>query len=683
MKNLTALTAGVILLGVIMLAASPLTNLGAPKGVSTFESIGFTLPFSGDGDLDSKCTMRYRKYGETTWKAGHDLFRCPEKREFRGSLVHLSPGTQYEVEFSGKDPDGGKFTKKIVHTTWNECFPEGKVTIVTNRDTVLKITESGTPNAYRVFQAPKGKVSVINAKTSRNCITIAASYVIVRGFKCMNSKGNAIDIAGGKSDIVIEDCEITQWGPHDVGVTGHAVRSGIYVRASKRVIIQRNDIHHPNGAANSWAQHTRTVCAHSKQCHPTGPQAIAMQQSLGNHVIRYNRMRSGPGHYYDDVLGGGSNGGPGNINCDSDIYGNEVSHCFDDGLEVEGHNINVRIWGNIIHHVYQGVATTATNRDNGVLWMTSDAHGSNYGPQYIWRNVFYELWMFDPQFAKSWGVAAKPGNGTKIGSRGGYYFYNNTFLKHGGTRSGLMGINSQCLAENVIGKNNILDASLPIDYMFIVGGYSKSCTPLLPPRGNFFDYNMFTMARKKIECGKLTSQCNQLKPEWELHGLFSATPQYVKQGDSYYLRTGNPGIDRAAVIPNFSDVYSGKAPDMGACEKGAFELAIGPESQKGKVPGCNVSIGKRPAYHEDNLAQSGFNLKSNAAHIGYSLSRAADIHLAVYNAKGQMVRKLFEGYHKQGHFARTLNLQDYGSGLFFLRLSHAGTIKTAKIMHIR
>ena len=52
---------------------------------------------------------------------------------------------------------------------------------------------------------------------------------------------------------------------------------------------------------------------------------------------------------YNDVIGGGSNGSfRGSPGPDSDIYGNLVSHCWDDGLEVEGGSRNVRIWDNYI-----------------------------------------------------------------------------------------------------------------------------------------------------------------------------------------------------------------------------------------------------------------------------------------------------------------------------------------------
>jgi len=49
---------------------------------------------------------------------------------------------------------------------------------------------------------------------------------------------------------------------------------------------------------------------------------------------------------YNDGIGGGSNGSfLGSPGKDSDIYRNVVSHCWGDGLEVEGGSCNVRVWG--------------------------------------------------------------------------------------------------------------------------------------------------------------------------------------------------------------------------------------------------------------------------------------------------------------------------------------------------
>ena len=54
------------------------------------------------------------------------------------------------------------------------------------------------------------------------------------------------------------------------------------------------------------------------------------------------------------------------------MYGNIIRHVWDDAIEAEGSNNNVRIWGNYMDQTATGVASTSTVA----------------GPLYIWRNVW-------------------------------------------------------------------------------------------------------------------------------------------------------------------------------------------------------------------------------------------------------------------------------------------------------
>src|SRR5205085_9016583 len=91
-------------------------------------------------------------------------------------------------------------------------------------------------------------------------------------------------------------------------------------------------------------------------------------------------------------------------NADSDIYGNKISSTWDDGIEAEGGNENVRIWNNYLDRTATGVATTVTS----------------VGPVYIFRNVFNRNQFYDKvapdsddrqQFFKS-GSDASLGDGS-------------------------------------------------------------------------------------------------------------------------------------------------------------------------------------------------------------------------------------------------------------------------------
>lgn len=672
---------GLILITLILsfsnlFAGAALTSAGTPKAVPTFECIGLTIPFSGDDNLNSTCSMQYKKAGSSVWKTGHSLFRCPQKREYRGSIVHLQPNTSYDVRVTCQDPDGGEVVKNCVQKTWNEVFPEGKVTTITNMNSTLQITESGSAGAYRVFEGPKGGMGLVDAQSKHsNCIYIAANYVIIRRLKITQSATNAIVIAANCHDVVIEDCEIYNWGQTGpVGTLRYGKNTGIYVKAAtERVIIQRNDIHHPKGNTNSWAQY----CESRKSYHPAGPQAISFMQTNGNHVIRYNRMRSGAGHYYNDVLGGGSNSGSGNLRRDSDVYGNEVSHAFDDGLEVEGSNINIRIWGNLIHHVNMGVATSSTLQVGGKNWVCSNAYGSILGPTYVWRNVFYELWNIDPQFAPSWEVDPKPGRATKIGSRGAYYFYHNTLLRVGSNRI-YVGVQVQAVGENITVLNNILDATLPFHSNFRSSAKGSSTCPIVgPPVGNWADYNLFRIGRGGMECERDYSICSQLKPEWEMHGTFRTIPVYNKVGDSHYLRDKHPGIDKGCIIPNFSDIYSGLAPDPGACEKGAFALRVGPD---GSVA---PEIRSRAPQEKRGIDSRVLAFSVSQASIRYTLGEKENVNLEIRDSKGGLVKTLVSRTMSPGVHRQNLSVEGLASGLYFFHLTAGKHWAAARLLCVR
>src|SRR6185436_16342392 len=92
-------------------------------------------------------------------------------------------------------------------TTWNDRFPISK-TIRPTSTSQLKITEGGTRDGYVVYEG--GSIDGKNAEQYN--ITIAAPYVIVRGFTLKGAKQDAIRLMPGAHDVVIEDNDISEWG---------------------------------------------------------------------------------------------------------------------------------------------------------------------------------------------------------------------------------------------------------------------------------------------------------------------------------------------------------------------------------------------------------------------------------------------------------------------------------------
>jgi hypothetical protein len=519
----------------LFFAASAHAQQAAPRAVPTFESLGlYWSPPAAPAE--GTCPARYRKHGESEWKDALPLWYDARNKECRGSIVHLTPGTQYEVAIASEKP--------VTARTWSESFPVGKNVEVGNRKS-LEIREGGSEKGYVVYTAG----SIDSENDEKWNITIAAPYVIVRGLTLKGAKIDAIRLLPGAHDVVIEDNDISDWGRLRIVNSrgwqlGVDMDSGIRAvckpneeKTVSRVIIQKNRIHHPRYTANSWSFG-----------HPSGPQAITFSYCGGNHVIRWNEIYSEAGHYFNDAIGGEDNfSATGFPNADSDIYGNRISHAWDDGIESEGGNRNVRIWGNYLDLTGTGVATTVTH----------------VGPVYIFRNVYNRSRMMSERLpdADDRGPFAKSGTTQEWGGGRRYIFHNTLLQPKGqfefplGAGAGIAGNSKQPLT-NTVSRNNLWNIWKPRWAAIEEAGGS----------GNDFDYDAY----------------NGVVPRRsEKHGI---EDDVSKRGT----------VDRGVRIPNFNDAFAGRAPDIGAHEEGApaqkFGLeAAGVSDRVAGVPSRNAS----------------------------------------------------------------------------------------------
>ena len=100
---------------------------------------------SRDGDI-GPCSIRYRAAGADEWREGYPLVYDGRDRQYRGSLVGLTPDTEYEIELILRRQDrsdGRSYAKRRV-------FPIGKTVYLDDgeRGEPLVITESGTPDGW-------------------------------------------------------------------------------------------------------------------------------------------------------------------------------------------------------------------------------------------------------------------------------------------------------------------------------------------------------------------------------------------------------------------------------------------------------------------------------------------------------------------------------------------------------
>jgi hypothetical protein len=495
-----------------LLLACSAAMAGEPRAVTTFESIGvYWTPPSDPGAAG--CAIRFRKAGDGAWREGLPLWFDRRNAECRGSLVNLEPDTRYEIQVGEKT-----FSSR----TWSERFPISR-TVRVKEARSLAITQGGSASGYVLYDG--SGTTIDGADSEQHNITIAAPYVIVRGFTLKGAKQDAIRLLPGSHDVVIEDNDIAEWGrlryTNSKGwKIGMDMEAGVRAACNKswqleRLIVQRNRIHHPRYGANSWSWG-----------HPAGPQAITLGYCGGNHVIRWNEIYSEDGRYFNDGIGGEDNfSATGFPNADTDIYGNRISHAWDDGIEAEGGNANVRIWGNYLDLTAVGIASTVTHA----------------GPLYVWRNVYARSRKMSERApeADDRGPFFKAGASETFGG-GRRYVFHNTSLQPGGNQGAGQGIsgNTNQPLTNTITRNNIWHIWRSGWWVINEAGGS----------GNDFDHDLY-------------------------NGRLNAYRGAEKNGTEF---NGNPdGKDKGVRIANFNDHYVGRAPDIGAQENGAPPMRFG------------------------------------------------------------------------------------------------------------
>lgn len=523
------------------------TGSSTPAAVPTFESAGVYWSPAG-GALSNECQVTYRKVGTTPWLNALPLYYDARNNEYRGSVVSLKPNTSYEIKLLLA---GTGTTSTLTTTTWNTAFPiASTVTLAGGTSTTpYTISTGGSATGYVLYAGAADGSTVIDVGNLHDsCVTIQASYVILRNVTLKGAKINGVLLDGAMHDVVIEENDISGWGRIAADGWGENVDAGIRTNSSGpfRVIIQRNKIHHPRSNANDWSQ-IRTYGGQTSG-HPVGPQGITFYDTAGNHVIRFNEIYSDETHRFNDGMGGATNfsylGFPGR---DSDIYGNIIGNACDDALEIEGGGRNVRVWNNYMDTTYTGVSSA----------------GVSMGPTYIFRNVMGVA--RESGTVSGYGVFAKNADKGVYGM-GPRLLLHNTLLQPEGSSTTLgcrYGFSTSWTAPltNTTSLNNIWHISAGTPAGASVADSTRSPT-------NYYDYDLCN-GSVAVAPGQETSKVVGAPVYASGNGPVSGS------GGLYALDPTSPGFDEGLLIPNFNDGFTGAAPDIGAHEAGTAALQLG------------------------------------------------------------------------------------------------------------
>jgi hypothetical protein len=547
-------------LALVLLSALAGRSAAAADAVATFHSIGLSWSPPG-GSAGTAATVRYRPMGGSPYVEGLPLWFDARNGEYRGSLVQLEPGTTYEIELThDADPP-----EVLSASTWPAEFPIGQTITLPGGETSTPLvldaaTYSGSASGYTLITAPPEGATIDVADGADDCVVIQASFVILRGVTIRGCAVNGI-VLDGAHDVVIERNDISGWGRisgDGWGVNGDAALRCDHDESVERIVVQRNRIHHPRADSNNWGEPRPD---YGDNPHPAGPQAMYFEICGGNHVIRYNQFDSDADHYFNDILGGAENfSEDGFPRADSDIYGNILQNCWDDGIESEGSNENVRIWGNFIDQTMVKVAVASTA----------------IGPVYIWRNIA-ALARTDDNVApddEDRGPFLKAGNSGGFGG-GRIYVFHNTLLQP--VNPDGMGLPFGCGGgiadaggplEQVVSRNNILQNHK--DWWSSISDGSGDPT-------NDYDYDLY----------------NGVVPNGTEANGWHGTPAFAAANGSgeYALDPASLGFDAGQVLPGFNDGFAGTAPDVGAFEAGSPPMEFGVDAYDDEPTGAGGAGG--------------------------------------------------------------------------------------------
>lgn len=567
---------------------------------STYESISVYLTFQNDDNTNNSATMEYREAGGS-WKPGMELtvdrrtlvthasktYTNTFFNQYRGSIVGLTPGTQYEVRALLDDPDGVMGTNPVSATistrietdqipstgTTYYVSPAGSDTTgdgselnpwktiqhaannVSAGDTVevkagtypekVVVTTSGTSGNYVTFRNFGTDVVTIQppgdpSSLSTNGIAMNASYVRITGFR-IEGGHTGIRIAEDSTNVIVEDNFIT-------GVSSN----GIDIRLGTSLVAPTSDDH--TNVENITVQNN-TVELTIPQIGDDHGGIESTSYNEGGHVIRNNTVRFlyvGDGTHGEDCIFHQQNSSYSDSFKDTDIHGNLCEGATDDGIELDGNNVNTRVWDNVIVGSNVGFSVGA----------------SAVGPTYVFRNVVYDL-------AYHWSNC----QGIKEGRNGSgpVYFYHNTFYltsaaceAHSPLGAGSGDIIADSAGDpstNLTLKNNV--------FHFADLGIKVAQTA---PNDLTADYNLYYDENAGSFARYGASTYNDLTSLTAATGLepngLTGLPLFVDAaGGDFHLAGGSPGIDVGQVIIGFNDPtsawsYGDAGPDVGAFETG-------------------------------------------------------------------------------------------------------------------
>lgn len=441
------------------------------------------------------------------------------------------------------------------------------------------LTADGTAERPIVIKAAGDGEVIIDGRGNFNLFNVkAADYTYFEGITFRNT-GIAIwagtqAIAGAKG-LTVKRCRFEDVG---MGVfTNYSGSSDFYVADSE--FIGRNDPRHLTGWTGPfWAQFEHVE---GQEFPPVMKSYTAIRLYGPGHVVAHNYVA----HFHDGIdteMYGHPDGshpieGPSYPPRESwdrrpnaiDVYNNYITNAHDNSIEMDGSMHNIRVMRNLL--INSASHPMSTQPSTG-------------GPAYFIRNVVYHA----------------PGGSTRLTAGSpGVLFYNNTILSE--TIAGasanvhwrnnlILGSNAQPSVFGVTTNTNYSSSdyngfrpngaesfqwnSPPWDVAKIA---ADGTSPAKIERRTFATLEAYAQATKQDQHSVLVDyDVFQKATRLDAKDLATVQRLYRAEDIDVRLKPGSAAVDRGVEVPNVTDGFTGRAPDLGALEVGQPTPVYGP-----------------------------------------------------------------------------------------------------------
>jgi hypothetical protein len=605
----------------------------------TLLSAGFEWAITGDLNRNATVTVEFRAVGETVWRTalplvrigGENIFRRRENLDytvpdgFAGSILNLTPGTEYECRFQLVDPDGatGQTTHLVRITTRTEPMPskEGRTLHVYPPDYKgERIEPSFTSVLQAYYGAGLGDWSVVWERRARPGDTILVHVGLYKperfnyvdpmmtpfdGSMSLTLKGTRekpITVkAAGDGEVIFDGDGNSRL--FDVMASSYHIFDGLTFRNTDVAIfagqkevagavgLAVKNCRFENVGAGVWTEYAGSSDFYIadnlflgrddrfRLVGWTGP-LWASAGPYGSHLLKsyYAVKVYGPGHviahnaiaYFHDGIGISTYGtpeqDPERRASSIDIYNNDMHMLGDDFVETDGGVHNVRVFNN------RGI-----NAAHGG-YSAQPVFG---GPVYFIRNILYHV-----PSGVAFKFSAKPA---------GLFVYHNTIIgEHivGDPSANMHFRNNLYLGRDTPGRGILRLANATDDFSTDYNGYRpnrgvKDQYAFLGPKKGQRLYeptiDNWQMFERLSSFRAATGQeMHSLEVDFDI--FEKVTPPDPGQRHAVYhamdlnfaLKPASKAVDAGVVIPTVNEVFSGNAPDLGAVEVGAPPLQYGP-----------------------------------------------------------------------------------------------------------